>query len=363
MQFLNFYTDHTENILSRVDFVLGEFVELRSTPKLTFVTLVLDPFLASYLYPTLVVLQSIRTMSSIPTILYRAAFVFVIDAVSATGSSVVTNLPDLEVLEGDLPLYVSLEVDDFFDGSDYLVLLLLVFLPWFAWNRSGIIVTDEASVVIGGVGIGAIVCSSTCDMEETVEGGRRVVAGATEGVSSIEYSLSCYDPHSSIKSDFALDVTFSSSRIPGSVPVPSLEVIGVTVDSLRTLGDAPVPSLEPLACSESNSSDTSTADSGVSEVFFHCNPLPMLFLGGIKPLGKGLVLRKEVIDNDFGEPGAKFSKVDAFGPHTCWDACKWTFVTKIYKEDFKDFTRYSECLVEGRVLDDIDDNLKSFLLL
>ncbi|GKG36286.1 hypothetical protein Tco_0443964, partial [Tanacetum coccineum] len=39
-------------------------------------------------------------------------------------------LPDLVVLAGDLPLDDSLEVDDFCDGSDSLVLLLLVFLPW-----------------------------------------------------------------------------------------------------------------------------------------------------------------------------------------------------------------------------------------
>ncbi|GKD76461.1 hypothetical protein Tco_1339082, partial [Tanacetum coccineum] len=32
------------------------------------------------------------------------------------GSSAVTDLPDLEVLAGDLPLDDSLEVDDLFDG-------------------------------------------------------------------------------------------------------------------------------------------------------------------------------------------------------------------------------------------------------
>nr|GFD11105.1 hypothetical protein [Tanacetum cinerariifolium] len=42
-----------------------------------------------------------------------------------------TDLPDLEVFAGDLPLDDSLEVDDFIDGSDSLVLLLLDFLPWF----------------------------------------------------------------------------------------------------------------------------------------------------------------------------------------------------------------------------------------
>ncbi|GKG17950.1 hypothetical protein Tco_0372248, partial [Tanacetum coccineum] len=41
------------------------------------------------------------------------------------------------------------------------------------------------SVVIGGVGIGVVVCGKTYDMEETVKGGRRVVAGATKGVSGI----------------------------------------------------------------------------------------------------------------------------------------------------------------------------------
>ncbi|GKC41087.1 hypothetical protein Tco_1053471 [Tanacetum coccineum] len=34
------------------------------------------------------------------------------EAISIIGSYVVTNLPDLEVLVGDLPLHDSLEVDD-----------------------------------------------------------------------------------------------------------------------------------------------------------------------------------------------------------------------------------------------------------
>ncbi|GJW38113.1 retrovirus-related pol polyprotein from transposon TNT 1-94 [Tanacetum coccineum] len=52
-------------------------------------------------------------------------------------------------------------------------------------KRSGIIVIGGALMVIGGVGISVVVCSSTCDMEEIVEGGRRVVARATKGVSGI----------------------------------------------------------------------------------------------------------------------------------------------------------------------------------
>ncbi|GKD08200.1 hypothetical protein Tco_1187885 [Tanacetum coccineum] len=135
---------------------------------------------------------------------------------SSTGSSAVTNYLDLEVLARDLPLDDSLEVDDFFDGSDSLVILFLVllsglvqlkglrhhdlffsklsldlldqigveFVHLFKENRtgSGIVVTGGASMVIGGVGISVVVYSSTCDMEETVGGGRRVVAGATKGV-------------------------------------------------------------------------------------------------------------------------------------------------------------------------------------
>ncbi|GJZ21187.1 hypothetical protein Tco_0558226 [Tanacetum coccineum] len=125
---------------------------------------------------------------------------------SSTGSSAITNLPDLEGLVGDLPLDDFLEVDDFFDGSDSLVILFLVFLPGLVQLKgasprldlryalttcgiidlrtgSGIVVTGGASMVIGGVGISVVVYSSTCDMEETVGGGRRVVASATEGVS------------------------------------------------------------------------------------------------------------------------------------------------------------------------------------
>ncbi|GKA18053.1 hypothetical protein Tco_0697890 [Tanacetum coccineum] len=54
-----------------------------------------------------------------------------------------------------------------------------------AGSGYGIAVTGGASMVIGGKGIGVVVCSCTCDMEETVVGGRRVVAGATKGVSGI----------------------------------------------------------------------------------------------------------------------------------------------------------------------------------
>ncbi|GKB55469.1 hypothetical protein Tco_0906222 [Tanacetum coccineum] len=54
-----------------------------------------------------------------------------------------------------------------------------------AWSGSGIIVTDGASVVIGGVGIGVVDCSGTCQIEETGRRGRRVVTGAAEGVSGI----------------------------------------------------------------------------------------------------------------------------------------------------------------------------------
>ncbi|GKB79808.1 hypothetical protein Tco_0946703 [Tanacetum coccineum] len=110
------------------------------------------------------------------------------EAISIIGSYVVIDLPDLEVLVGDLPLDDSLEVDDFFDGSDSLVLLLLVFLPWFSPTErsgSGIIVTGGVSLLIGGVRIGVVVYSSTCDMMETEGGGRRFIAGATKGISDI----------------------------------------------------------------------------------------------------------------------------------------------------------------------------------
>nr|GEY68160.1 hypothetical protein [Tanacetum cinerariifolium] len=53
------------------------------------------------------------------------------------------------------------------------------------WSGSVIVVTDGALVVITGVGIGVVVCSSTGDMVETSGGGRRVDARATEEVSGI----------------------------------------------------------------------------------------------------------------------------------------------------------------------------------
>ncbi|GJT32451.1 hypothetical protein Tco_0922870 [Tanacetum coccineum] len=141
-------------------------------------------------------------------------------------------------------------------------------------------------------------------------------------------------------------------------------------------------------------------------------------------LGMGLVFREEVIDDDFGEPGVRhvltsaflqlpavnleckvfpnqlrkldFSMVDACGPHTCWDACVGDLYVKdllkyfnidhallvrqkklirfyvfdllnsvpeLLHENFRDFSRDSECLVAGRVLDDINDNLKRLFLL
>nr|GFB97485.1 hypothetical protein [Tanacetum cinerariifolium] len=46
-------------------------------------------------------------------------------------------------------------------------------------------VTVRASVMIGGEGISVVVWSSTGGMVEIDGGGRRVVAGATEGVSGI----------------------------------------------------------------------------------------------------------------------------------------------------------------------------------
>nr|GEX28918.1 reverse transcriptase domain-containing protein [Tanacetum cinerariifolium] len=94
---------------------------------------------------------------------------------SSTGSSVVADLPDLELLAGDLPLDDSLETIQSSPCSqlaeDTSVTVLLI------------VVTDEASVVIGGVGIGVVDCSGTGGMVETEGGGRRVVAGATKGVS------------------------------------------------------------------------------------------------------------------------------------------------------------------------------------
>ncbi|GJR06911.1 hypothetical protein Tco_0529895 [Tanacetum coccineum] len=50
---------------------------------------------------------------------------------------------------------------------------------------SRIIIAGGALVVIGGVGIGVVVCGRTCHVEETVVRGRRVVACATKGVSGI----------------------------------------------------------------------------------------------------------------------------------------------------------------------------------
>ncbi|GJT58095.1 hypothetical protein Tco_0993149 [Tanacetum coccineum] len=38
-------------------------------------------------------------------------------------------------------------------------------------------------------------------------------------------------------------------------------------------------------------------------------------------------------------------------------------VSELLHKDFRDFSRNGECLVAGRVLDDINDNLKSLLLL
>nr|GEX90224.1 hypothetical protein [Tanacetum cinerariifolium] len=49
-------------------------------------------------------------------------------------------------------------------------------------SGSRIVVRCRASMVIGGERNDVVVCSCTCDMEETVGVGRRVIAGTTEGV-------------------------------------------------------------------------------------------------------------------------------------------------------------------------------------
>nr|GEW24192.1 hypothetical protein [Tanacetum cinerariifolium] len=90
--------------------------------------------------------------------------------------------------------------------------------------------------------------------EELSDGGSpRVIVYRYDGLpmlhvapslSSLEYSISYSDPHSSMT--FDSEVTFSSLGAPGLVPVPSLKVAWMTIDLSRTLGEAPVPLLEPL---------------------------------------------------------------------------------------------------------------------
>nr|GEZ07590.1 hypothetical protein [Tanacetum cinerariifolium] len=90
-------------------------------------------------------------MSSIPTNSYLATFVFVIEVVYFLFGS------------GDFRYSRSL-LKKYSEGSG-----------------SEIVVTGGASVVIDGVRIGVVVYSSTCDMVEAKRGGKRVVAGASEG--------------------------------------------------------------------------------------------------------------------------------------------------------------------------------------
>nr|GEV45656.1 hypothetical protein [Tanacetum cinerariifolium] len=70
-------------------------------------------------------------------------------------------------------------------------------------------------------------------------------------------------------------------------------------------------------------------------------------------------LECKVFPNQFRNP--EFFMVNADGLHTCCDACG----VDLYNQDQRgrDFSRDSECFVAGRVLDDIDDNLKILFLL
>ncbi|GJU95085.1 hypothetical protein Tco_1319841, partial [Tanacetum coccineum] len=67
----------------------------------------------------------------------------------------------------------------------------------------------------------------------------------------------------------------------------------------------------------------------------------------------------------------EFSMVDAYVPYTCWDACIMVLcnqgqrgsVPELLHKNFRDFNRDSESLATGRVLDDMDHNLKGFFLM
>ncbi|GKC90099.1 hypothetical protein Tco_1150748, partial [Tanacetum coccineum] len=100
-------------------------------------------------------------------------------------------------------------------------------------------------------------------------------------------------------------------------------------------------------------------------------------------LSKGLVFREEVIDNDFSKLGVRQVFMSAFLQLPVVDLeCKpviaYSFasetlvdnssqsspsVPKRLHKDFKEFSRDGKCLLAGRFLDNIDDNLKSFFLL
>nr|GEV24470.1 hypothetical protein [Tanacetum cinerariifolium] len=147
MQFRDFHTDHSKNLLHKVDFMLGEFVCLRSIPKLTLVSLVLDPLFSIFVISHFDVVYLFFGSDDFRNYIsllkkYLAAMVrrpksirVAISSSNVSGSFTAdtillnqgrSDLSDLEVLAGDLPLDDSLEVDDLFDGLDSLLLELML---------------------------------------------------------------------------------------------------------------------------------------------------------------------------------------------------------------------------------------------
>ncbi|GKE21098.1 hypothetical protein Tco_1432610, partial [Tanacetum coccineum] len=160
-------------------------------------------------------------------------------------ASAFADLGVLELFYRAVHLEVSLVVDGFLEDSNSLVLLLVVFLPWFGPAEGSSSSSSSSSYKLELVGGSSDFLASSFASS---------IFSASALAASVSYSspfpdslTSAFDISSS-SSSFTSSLpfkTFSSSETPGLVQVPSLELAKTNVDSSGTPGILPVPSLEP----------------------------------------------------------------------------------------------------------------------